>query len=263
MKTEIIPEAKLGPQPMDHENRLALAKQIAGRFHAHFGEQVHAIGIYGSLARNTDAAYSDIEMYCILKGEGIEKRYEWSAGPWKAEVDVQSAEVLVKWASELDEMWSLTHGACVDILPVHDPEHFFASLKDKVFDHSDQEFDMVIKDLIVGELYEFTGKIRNALATGNTSSLVLQITNLVKYGAFLVGLANRSLYTSSSSFHPESLALKDRPDGYGPLCEMVMRGELNDFQRIAQATDRFWDGVETWATVHGFRIHEELDDLLK
>jgi kanamycin nucleotidyltransferase len=252
-----------GPQPMSHSDRLALAKQIAGRFHVHFGEEVRAIGMYGSLARNTDAAYSDIEMYCILNGQGIEKRYEWSAGPWKAEVDVQSADVLVKWASELDEMWSLTHGSCVDILSLHDPENFFATLKEKVFDHNDQEFDAVIKDLIVGELYEFTGKIRNALTTGNTSSLPLQVTNLTKYGAFLVGLANRSLYTSSSSFLSESLTLKDRPNGYDVLCEMLMRGELNDFQRLGLAADHFWNGIEAWAAVHGFKIHEEVDELLK
>ena len=42
----------LGPQPMTHEDRLQLANEIA-------------IGIYGSLARNTDTAYSDIEMKII------------------------------------------------------------------------------------------------------------------------------------------------------------------------------------------------------
>jgi len=248
---------------MNHEDRLALAKEIAGRFHSHFGEDVRAIGIYGSLARNTDTAYSDIEMYCIVNGEGIEKRYEWSAGHWKAEVDVQSGDVLIKWASELDELWALTHGSCIHILPLHDPENFFAQLRPLVFEHTDEEFDTVLKDMIVGELYEFLGKIRNARASGNTSSLPLQAGNLAKFGAFMIGLANRSLYTSSSTLFPESLALPDRPHGYDALCEMVMRGELMDSPRVVQAADHFWEGVEGWAKARDLKIHDGLDDLLK
>jgi hypothetical protein len=42
-----------------------------------------------------------------------------------------------------------------------------------------------------------------------------------------------------------------------------MRGELNDFPRVVQAADRFWDGVESWAKARGLKIHENLDDLLK
>jgi kanamycin nucleotidyltransferase len=252
-----------GPQPMNHEDRLALAKEIAGRFQAHFGDEVRAVGIYGSLARNTDTAYSDIEMYCIVKGDGIEKRYEWSAGNWKAEVDVQSGDVLTKWAAELDELWSLTHGSCIHILPLYDPENFFGSLKEKVYDHTDDEFNTVLKDMIVGELYEFLGKIRNTLASGNTSSLPLQAGNLTKFGAFMIGLANRSLYTSSSTLLPESLALQDRPQGYDALCQMVMRGELSDFPHVVEAADDFWEGVEAWARARGLKIHDDLADLLK
>ncbi len=252
----------LGPQPMSHDDRLSLAKDIAKKFHEHFGDQVLAIGIYGSLARGTDAAYSDIEMYCIVKGEGIDMPYEWSAGEWKAEVDVQSADVLQKWASELDELWPLTHGSCVDVLPLYDPENFFLKLKDGVFDHPDDEFNVLLKDLIVGELYEFVGKIRNAMSTGNTSSLPMQVVNLTKYGAYMIGLANRSFYTSSSSFLPESLKLPHRPNGYDALCEMAMSGELNDFPSMAQAVDLFWDGIEVWSKNQGLKIYEDLDELL-
>jgi kanamycin nucleotidyltransferase len=252
-----------GPQPMNHEDRLKLAKEIASRFQGHFAESMLAIGVYGSLARGTDTAYSDIEMYCVIKGQRIDTPYEWSTGEWKAEVDVQSADVLLKWAAELDETWSLTHGSCVNILPFYDPGNFFGQLKELVFDHSDEEFESVIKDMIVGELYEFLGKIRNTVASGNTSSLTIQAGNIAKYGAFMIGLANRSLYSSSSNLLPESLALPDRPNGYDALCELVMRGELNDFPRVVQAADRFWDGVESWAKARGLKIHENLDDLLK
>jgi kanamycin nucleotidyltransferase len=58
-----------GPQPMTHKARLALAYEIANQIHAHYGDTVLAIGLYGSLARGTDGPYSDIEMWCVLRGE--------------------------------------------------------------------------------------------------------------------------------------------------------------------------------------------------
>jgi hypothetical protein len=36
---------------MTHAARLALAKEIAAKFHTKFGDGVYAIGIYGSLGR--------------------------------------------------------------------------------------------------------------------------------------------------------------------------------------------------------------------
>lgn len=57
-----------------------------------------AFGVYGSIARPTDIEYSDVEMYCIIKGKEIETPYEWSSGQWKVEVDGRSADVHLKWA---------------------------------------------------------------------------------------------------------------------------------------------------------------------
>lgn len=114
-----------GPQPVTRDHRLQIARQIAGRLRRHYGEQLLALGLYGSLARGTDGPYSDIEMHCVLHGSGIEFCHEWSAGPWKAEVDVYSQDVLLAWAGEVDVDWPLTHGACVQVQVLHDPADFF------------------------------------------------------------------------------------------------------------------------------------------
>ncbi len=80
----------VGPRPMDHERRMALVEEIADRILAVHQERVRAIGVYGSLACGTDGPYSDIEMLCVLRTEGEEFVYEWTPGPWKAEVDIEA-----------------------------------------------------------------------------------------------------------------------------------------------------------------------------
>lgn len=250
-----------GPQPFSHAERMSRARAIAETFQAHF--DVLAIGLYGSLARGTDGPFSDIEMYCVVRGEGIDEDYEWSEGDWKAEVNVQSPEVLTAWAAELDEFWPLTHGACVNILPLYDPTRFFESLKGYVFDHADEEYDDLIRGVIVGELYEFLGKIRNAAASGKTENLFALAVEMAQYGAYLIGLANRRLYTSSATMLSESRALADKPSGYDQLCELVTSGRLESPAQIARAADRFWEGIEAWAGEKSIPIYQRLEDLLE
>jgi kanamycin nucleotidyltransferase len=250
-----------GPQPFTHHERMARAQEIAAQFRTKL--DVLAIGLYGSLARGTDGPYSDIEMYCVVRGEDIDQDYEWSEGAWKAEVNVQSAEVLTAWAAELDEFWPLTHGSCVNILPLYDPERFFESLREDVFDHADEEFDELIQGVIVGELYEFLGKIRNAAASGKTEYLPALTVEMAQYGAYLIGLANRKLYTSAATLFSESLALTDQPSGYENLCQMVASGRLESSAEIVRAADQFWESVEAWAQEKSIPLHTRLEELLK
>jgi kanamycin nucleotidyltransferase len=252
-----------GPQPMERERRLELAYRIAERVQRHYRERTLAVGIYGSLARGSDGPYSDIEMHCVLQGSGIERCHEWSAGPWKAEVNVYSADVVLRWAAEVDVDWSITHGAYTQVLPVHDPTGFFPRLRDTVLSQPDEAFRRAVRDVIVGELYERIGKIRNARAMGNDACLPYLAVDLAKVGACLLGLAHRHLYGSSSRLFPESLTLPHRPDGYDRLCRMVMSGELSDATRVADTSDTFWLGIESWAEAHDLRIEHELGALLE
>ena len=251
-----------GPQPMERARRLELAYRIAERVQRHYRERALAVGIYGSLARGSDGPYSDIEMHCVLRGSGIERWHEWSAGPWKAEVNVYSADVVLRWAAEVDVDWSITHGAYTQVLPVHDPTDFFPRLRDAALSQPDQAFRQAICDVIVGELYERIGKIRNARAAGNAACLPYLAVDLAKVGACLLGLAHRHLYGSSSRLFQESLTLPERPDGYDGLCRLVMSGELSNAARVADTCDAFWLGIESWAEEHDLRIEQELDALL-
>jgi len=248
---------------MDRDRRLELAREIAAQVQEHYGDRVLALGVYGSVARGTDGPYSDVEIHCVVRGSGVDICHEWSAGPWKAEVDVYSEDVVLEWASEVDVDWSLTHGACVAVLPLYDPTDFFSRLREAALSHPDQVFERAIVDVIVGELYERMGKIRNARAEGNGVCLPYLAADLAKHGALLLGLAHRHLYTTSTHLFEESLALPERPGGYDALCRMVMAGELTDPVRIAEAADAFWLGIERWAQERGVQIEEDLGELLR
>ena len=256
------PETR-GPQPFEPEIRRSRAAQIVQVFRRHYGDQVVAIGYYGSIARGTDGPYSDIEMQCVINGSGLENTYEWNAGPWKAEVNVQSRDVLLEDAATIEGNWSITHGAYSHVLPVYDPDHFFDELRKVVHSQPESKFQLALRELIVGDMLEQIGKVRNAWALGNPGYLPTLACELARSGACLVGLANRFLYSSASRMNTESLALPNQPAGYQEICQLVTSGELSDPERIVQAANTFWDGVEEWSKSEGIQIVEELDDLIE
>lgn len=238
-------------QPMTREERRRLAHELADRALAAYGEQVKAIGCYGSMGRGTDGPYSDIEMFVVLRTQGDEFSHEWVAGPWKAEVDFYSEGVLLAKAAEVEGRWPLTHGSFFHVLSLYDPEGFFAQLREAAASPADEAFRRAIEGVLTGELYEFAGKWLNARAAGHRAYLAALAVETARYGAFLIGLHNRTTYSTGAKVLEESLALPDRPAGYDELARLVMTGDLTD---PYGALERFWDGVQAWAAAHGYTI---------
>lgn len=247
----------IGPEPMDHQARLALARQMVERARAGHADELLAAGVYGSMARGTDGPYSDIEILCVLRTPDAEFTYEWTHGPWKAEVDFLGRDTALGKAAEVDGDWPLTHGSFVHLLALHDPKGFLPELAKTALSQPDARFDRAMRGLIVGELYEWIGKLRNARHRGHAAPLPEIAVDMAKRSAFLLGLANRHLYTTGSRVLEESLDLPGRPAGHDALCRMAMEGRLADATALALACEHLWAGLVEWAAARGLWIVEE------
>lgn len=246
-----------GPIAMTRNERLDICREIASRLHEVYGESILAIGIYGSIARGTDGPYSDIEMFCVLRdsGEPVELCHEWSAGPWKAEVDVYTADILLRNASTVEGRWPLTHGPFLTHLSLYDPDGFFPRLREAAESPTGADFRRAIQEVLVGEMYEFIGKLRNVSQLGPHTYLPYLAMELAHYGAMIVGLHNRKLYSTGAMVLPEALQLPDLPDGFAPLAQMVMSGQLASSAQIVSTCEDYWNGLVKWADEHGYVIH--------
>lgn len=242
------------PQPMDHQQRLKLAQRIAERLIARYNTSLKAIGLYGSVARNQDGPYSDIEIFCVLKGSGETRNVEWCAGPWKAEVNVRGEEELRREAAQLDERWALTHGAFVNVLPLIDPDHYFDGLRELAIRHSPEDFRLVIEEELICEVYERVGKIRNAFVQQNYQALPTLAVLLAQRTAYILGLEHRHLYQTASSVLDEAVRLPDLPEGFAALARLVMAGDLSNAARVASVCDSLWSGLVQWADERGYRL---------
>lgn len=242
------------PEPMEHQQRLELAQMIAERLIVRYGQSVKAIGLYGSLARNEDGPYSDIEMFCVLRAPGETRNYEWCAGPWKAEVNMLDDVSLRQEASQVDGSWARTHGAFVHVLPLMDPDDYFGGLRELVMSHPPELFREVIEEVLIGDIYELIGKTRNAHVRGHDYALAVLAVELAQRTAYALGLEHRHLYGTSSSVLDEAVRLPDPPEGFHTLVRMVMTGNLQHAPTIVSVCDTLWSGLVHWAEERSYTL---------
>jgi len=250
------------PRTIERSQRLVTVQRILALLGQRFGAELLAVGLYGSTARGSDGPYSDIEMYAVIEGEDLDTSFEWSAGEWKAEVDIYSPDNIRAEAALLEGDWPITHGSFVYLQALQDPQGFFPELAQAALQHADEEWEAVIREEIIGEIYELIGKVRNAEARGQFSSLASYAVHLTRHAACLVGLANRHLYTSSYTLLEDALALAQPPAGFDPLCRRVIAGQLSDPQELIQLSNTFWQGVLDWAEQRGLALDDDSDTLL-
>jgi kanamycin nucleotidyltransferase len=209
-----------------------------------------AIGLYGSLAHATDGAYSDIELWCMVDEPGLDTSEEWVYGPSKVEVNLYGADVMAASAVEVDEMWSLRQGEIMHCRPLFGDRARFEALRAAVMSPPKAAFDSVVVEMVVGECYEWMGKIRNGVARNDLDFLPITACNFTLHLALMAGLLHRHIYSTSSALMREALALPTLPTGYAALARMVIAGELQDKLDVAAAIETTWQGMEEWLAAH-------------
>jgi kanamycin nucleotidyltransferase len=243
-----------GPQSLPHTQRLTIAYEIAERVKERFHPEVIAIGLYGSLAREEDGPYSDIELFGVLRTDNYEQRYEWCTAKWKAEVDLYGKQTLRERAGRVDGRWPLTHSAFQTVLPLEDPEHFFAEISKITQASPEPLFREAIENLLVDDVFEYIGKIRNVQALGIPTALPALVLKLIQAVAMVVGLANRQCYTTGTRVISEAMALPDLPDGFRELRPIILTGDFRDGQQLGTACERLWQGLNIWAKDQGYQF---------
>ncbi|MCB0064453.1 MAG: hypothetical protein KDE19_20150, partial [Caldilineaceae bacterium] len=121
------------------------------------------------------------------------------------------------------------------------------------------EFNQLLEEMIVGELYEWIGKLRNAQQVGNAAAIPPLAVHFVEHLAQILAIAHRHCYTTGSRTLADSLTLARRPAGYDALCGTVMRGALHDTEVVAAQIEACWRGLADWAQGEGLAFREHGD----
>ncbi|MGI8905923.1 MAG: kanamycin nucleotidyltransferase C-terminal domain-containing protein [Candidatus Sumerlaeaceae bacterium] len=235
-----------GPQARSQTDRQQLANHLLRRLRAELGENLLAAAAYGSFAKGTDKPYSDFEMFAVVNSPKVSVSYEWVTRWGKAELNIYGLDVVRCKAASVPLNWSLSHSRFVRCLPLTEELTLFEELRETVLNAAQPLFIAAIREIILADLYEGMGKLRNLDGSCDSVSLPSLACDVTKSGALLLGLAHRFLYSSASTMLTESATLPRIPDGYKQLCRLVSQGNISDPTETTQAMERFWAGIKPW-----------------
>ena len=246
------------PAPTTRKEKFEMIDLLKRRLLATHGDDILAIGAYGSIAFGTDGPYSDIEMHVITKdGSGVKTR-EFVCDKFKIELTANDSSTFLKEAQEVDDSWAIKAGAFIHILPVYDPESFFEQVKNLPLEISDDARRHIMKEFMIWEPYETVAKIRNNYSGGNWNYLSTGARDLLWQTAKLIGLANKTYYTTRARTLEESLEMESIPAGYRELLEFIQEGQLRDAEKLYHSCEELWTGLNEWFSSMGldYRLTE-------
>lgn len=239
-----------GPQSVTGEQRRELIDTFVARLREHYGEHLLAVALYGSTARDSDGPYSDVELWAVLDdaaaGADFDESLEWVHGRGKAEINLFSRSAVEDQARSVEEDWALSHGQFVHARALWiAPDHgtLVESLRSLAAHPDDEAVNAALAEIVVGELYELIGKLRNRFVRRPVALLAAEFA---QHLACLVGLAERHVFVSAGSMFDEAADLPC-PDGAVALFKRIGKGDLGDDIAVGAAIERVWAGLEAWA----------------
>ncbi len=240
-----------GPEAQARAARLSKVDELVRRLQALYPGQIAAIGLYGSLAREQDGPYSDIEMCCVLHTPEVETDYGWIYGLGKAEINVYGPDVARAQAEQVSARWPLSCGQFLRMRPLYGDPAVFEALRERVLAVPTERLRQEAHAMVVGELYEWMGKLRNAMAAQQYAQVPTLACRFAEWVALILALLRHTGYTSGGTVLPESLRLPDLPEGYAALCQRVMEGRLSPPDAVSAALEAVWSGLGPWLAGQG------------
>lgn len=246
------------PAATTREAKMEIIDRVTQRLLDLYGDDILAIGLYGSVAQGIDGPYSDIELRVITKDGVSLPGHEFIYHPFKIEIGMKQKHEAWRSASAVDDAWAIKAGAYVHLQALYDPQHLLDELRALPLQASDEAIRDVMQEFMIWEAYETMGKIRNSKQAGNYSYLPLGAKDLAWQSAKLIGLANRAFYNTRARTFEESLQMPSRPAGYEELVELVMSGQLHDAELVYARCEQIWTGLNEWYEELGieYRVKE-------
>jgi predicted nucleotidyltransferase len=240
---------------MNHKTRIAIAERLKQKILRRYGDNVLGIAIYGSVAKNEDHRYSDLEMYVITKRklEKRESRYVYRGMP--VEISYIPEREMLRRARRVSPDWPLVHDFYCSYLILHEKDAWFTKLERAVLAQDPEGFKKSIKKSLVW-LNELVGKIKSAYFHDD-HFLFSWLTSFLGWESILfMGLVNQRYYKSERYFFKTVFEFPLLPRDYRSLLEMVFRISTTDRKEIYQAALTLFEEMNRLGHEKGITVEQ-------
>ena len=245
------------PQRFTREERLLFAKEFSEKIKSKFKEKLLTVGIYGSVAREKDQPYSDLEMLVVLKGLHPEKTMEGIYKGLKYEINFCTKNEIKKNIRTIDIDWPVNVGQYLKILPLFDPQ--------KVFDDFAKEYEKVVKksfkpytaEVFTCDLYDLFCKFFNAKEGKEYQSMRFITFVLCDKVSKFIGLINKRYYHSLAEHPQDAIKMPINFPSFIELTKKVLSGKTEDAEELSTLIEKLYQEIIQYFEEEGIQYHKE------
>jgi len=233
---------------MTHEDRLARARDLAQRILRKYGDAVLGIALYGSVARETDTAYSDIELKVITESSVGEHDVEYvHRSGVKIEINYEQAENYLRRAGSVDTDWPIWAAQYRQQLVLFERGDFFTRARETTDSLKDEDFHAAQAQLIAEDLYELVQKIRGAWEQKREENLRWWAGRFLWFSVMWLGLANRRYFTTGGTVWEEVRRFPILPKNFEHQLAVLAGFRSSSVNEVYRAVEDLWAEIQKLA----------------
>ena len=223
-----------------------MKKCILPTLRRELGANLIAVAVDGSVARDEDTAYSDLELMIFVKNKrklphGFSKIHDGLLieGLFITERDYY------KMILEPNTQWYLA-GSDI-LLPVFNTK-FVRKLADYRVRNKNEKCNALTRDSL-HEVQEAFGKLFTAIDKKNHENLFVILSDVVLSVLKMLAFINQKPYTSSGRFITEAKKLSTKPAGFDEFFELITSARYPNLKNLEKYAFRLYKGIEDYFRV--------------
>ena len=230
-----------------HAQRLRILKKIViPALQRDLGTNMIAVAVNGSVARNEDGAYSDLELMIFVRNKrklphGFSKVHDGLLveGLFITERDYY------KIILEPNAEWYL---AGSDILLPMLNKKFLRKLADYRVRNKNDKCESLAQDSL-HEVQEAFGKLFTAIDKQNRENLFVILSDVVLSVLKMLAFINQKPYTSSGRFITEAKKFHKKPAGFDEFIKLVTTARYLNWRNLEKHAIELFKGIEDYFRV--------------
>lgn len=241
---------------MNHKTRVAIAKALTKKIIRKYGKDIYGIAIYGSVAKNEDRRYSDLEMYVVTKKKLKVREVKYVYRGMNIEVSYIPAREMLRNAKIISLNWPIATDFYRSYLILYEKGNWFQKLRRAVASQNPRDFKRAIQKYLV-YFYELMAKIKNAYLYKDNYSFLWLASFLGWESIIFLGLVNRKYYKSERDVFTLVMNFPIRPKNYQRLLETVCHFSVKDKKKIYYATLKLFAELNSIARKKGVVVEKD------
>ena len=243
---------------VSHEERIDVGRRICTRILERYDEQVLAVLISGSTAKNLDRPYSDLEMMCIVRdGVTVPTRYFLHKG-LLVQIEYPQDSTFLKAARQPGWDWPIGADQYRNRIVLFERDGWLRKLDEAVQENDRTDFNEALRFAALA-MTESLAAARNARFKDDMVDLRTRAFYMAWDTARVVFILNRKYVLTTSWYWKQLFECPVQPKDFRKLIDTVAGFASSNREELVEAVERLWSETMPLVTARGVSI--ESDDI--